>query len=146
MSPTNDAACLSTLTQPCFLEPGSSGVGLCDLIQVTRRSPGPHSSQKPMEFGRQNWRRHRSILEHSHTRHPETTCIELLITWPKLLYVSVNRFNPPKLCQLRVSCVLVLEASATRQTKGAAARQGASSSVVQVAKALLPLLLCGGYS
>src|SRR5215203_4649010 len=26
MSPINDAACLSTLTQPCFLEPGSSGV------------------------------------------------------------------------------------------------------------------------
>ena len=26
MTPTNDAACLSTLTQPCFLEPSSSGV------------------------------------------------------------------------------------------------------------------------
>jgi hypothetical protein len=62
--------------------------------------------------------------------------MEHLITWLKLLYVSVNRFNPPKLCQLRVSCVLVLEASAIRQTRCGAARPGSYSSVVQVAKAI----------
>ena len=46
MYPTNDAACLSSLAQPCFLEAGSSGV---DALRFYPSDPAVAQPAQPLQ-------------------------------------------------------------------------------------------------